>query len=353
PKVCTQYNTQCLQTPSIGNGKYFYRFESGSGRQFINSVGSNTFTTTSTTAWLSNPYQKAESGAWNFTGVTNATARPWTPSSLKPFTIAMWVNITSNGVIFCYAQGDCGTNYGIILFAGTTGANGPAYATDWALLNSGVAWHDCGNVFPTDKLWHYIVFSIDGSNNWNLYQDNVNVCSFTEAPTSGTQNLFTLGAAWYNVCSCNINSNLGRYSIDNLRFYNFAVTSLQEQQLYFFESGNNSPPQVIGIASKTGQTGTLATLLVRTSVSTNSIYQVGCDLDVTVFVSGTINCQITYTDWNSGAQTITIDSATALGDFLGGSDTLMSKASTSITCKTTGTFTATYNVACYIIFLGS
>src|SRR6266487_573241 len=81
-----------------------------------------------------------------------------------------------------------------------------------------------------------------------------------------------------------------------------------------------------------------------TSYTSNGIFVVGCDLDVTAFTSGTLTCQVTYTDWNSAAQTITIDTATALGDTNGNSVTILAKASTIITLKTAGIITLTYNI---------
>ncbi|HYT44093.1 MAG TPA: right-handed parallel beta-helix repeat-containing protein, partial [Methylomirabilota bacterium] len=107
-------------------------------------------------------------------------------------------------------------------------------------------------------------------------------------------------------------------------------------------------PAIVGEGDLTGQTGTVASVAAYTVGAANGVFKVGGDLDVTAFTSGTINLQVTYTDWNSGAQTITIDSVALLADTPGNEVTIMAKASTSITIKTTGTFTATYNVAATI-----
>src|SRR4029077_2143756 len=154
--------------------------------------------------------------------------------------------------------------------------------------------------------------------------------------------------------NCNANKNFNGL-VDEVTIYNYALTATQEALLFNSYNFRFKPtfPQNVASGSGMGKTGTVSSIAAYTDTSfQNGIYSVGCDLDVTAFTSGTINCQVTYTDWNSGAQTITIDSATALGDVLGSADTIMAKASTSIICKTTGTFTATYNEACFITLEG-
>jgi len=109
-------------------------------------------------------------------------------------------------------------------------------------------------------------------------------------------------------------------------------------------------PIIVAEGDSIGNTGTITSVCAYTVGASNGVFKVGGDIDVTAFTSGAINLQVTYTDWNSGAQTITIDiSALAVADTPGNEVTIMAKASTSITIKTTGTFTATYNVAATIV----
>ena len=123
-------------------------------------------------------------------------------------------------------------------------------------------------------------------------------------------------------------------------------------------------PAQASFGFKTAQTGNVASITAYTLVSSlpdygsgalsgNGIFKIGGDIDVTAFTSGTINLQVTYTDWNNAVQTITIDSVALLADSPGTETTILAKASTSITIKTTGTFTATYNVAGTITYYGA
>jgi len=140
--------------------------------------------------------------------------------------------------------------------------------------------------------------------------------------------------------------------IDEVRFYNIALSSTEVLQVYNYETAligsysaiNYNVPFAVWSAQGTGLTTTQSNLVPMTSYTSNGIFVVGCDLDVTAFTSGTLTCQVTYTDWNSAAQTITIDTATALGDTNGNSVTILAKASTIITLKTAGIITLTYNI---------
>jgi hypothetical protein len=82
--------------------------------------------------------------------------------------------------------------------------------------------------------------------------------------------------------------------------------------------------------------------------------EVGASLFITAYTSGTIQIQTTFTDPQNNAQTITMPllvgstgsyatGAAAAGWFSTGPLTISSKANTTITVKTVGTFTATYN----------
>jgi len=97
-----------------------------------------------------------------------------------------------------------------------------------------------------------------------------------------------------------------------------------------------------------GQTTTISSIASFSNPSGNHIYSVGCDVDISAYTSGTINCQVTYTDWNGLSQTQTITSNGALGDVLGGENTILVGGASAIVIKTTGTFVATYNVGCWI-----
>lgn len=114
-------------------------------------------------------------------------------------------------------------------------------------------------------------------------------------------------------------------------------------------------PAIYGTGRSTAQTAAVASVTTYTVGAADGSFVVLANANITAFVAGTFNVQVAYTDETNTAQTLTLNFSSltgtlgvalaATGPFEGIPAHIRCKASTSITIKTTGTFTSlTYNV---------
>lgn len=114
-------------------------------------------------------------------------------------------------------------------------------------------------------------------------------------------------------------------------------------------------PAIYGSGRSTAQTGAVASVATYTVGGSDGSFIVSANANITAFVAGTFNVQVDYTDETNTARTLTLNFSSltgtlgialaAAGPFEGIPAHIRCKASTSITVKTTGTFTSiTYNV---------
>jgi hypothetical protein len=118
-------------------------------------------------------------------------------------------------------------------------------------------------------------------------------------------------------------------------------------------------PAIYGSGYSAAQTAAVASVATYTVGAADGLFDVRAYVNVTTSTLHTIAVQVAYTDETNTAQTLTltfsqlagtlvtsITNATGAGPYEGVPVTIYCKASTSITIKTTGTFTTvTYNVA--------
>lgn len=114
-------------------------------------------------------------------------------------------------------------------------------------------------------------------------------------------------------------------------------------------------PAIYGSGRSTAQTAAVASVATYTVGAADGSFLVSANANITTFVAGTFNVQVDYTDETNTARTLTLNFSTitgtlgialaASGPFEGLPAHIRCKAGTSITVKTTGTFTSlTYNV---------
>lgn len=114
-------------------------------------------------------------------------------------------------------------------------------------------------------------------------------------------------------------------------------------------------PAIYGYNRFTAQTAAVATIASYTVGAADGSFEVGANVNVTTYASGTFTTTVSYTDETNTPQTLTLNFSTlagvlgtaiaAAGPFEGVTMRIRAKASTSITVATTGTFTSlTYNV---------
>lgn len=114
-------------------------------------------------------------------------------------------------------------------------------------------------------------------------------------------------------------------------------------------------PAIYGAGRSTAQTAAVASVATYTVGGADGSFEISANANITAFVAGTFNVQVDYTDETNTSRTLTLNFSSltgtigialaASGPFEGLASHIRCKASTSITIKTTGTFTSlTYNV---------
>lgn len=114
-------------------------------------------------------------------------------------------------------------------------------------------------------------------------------------------------------------------------------------------------PAIYASGRSTAQGAAVASVATYTVGAADGSFLISANANITAFVAGTFNVQVDYTDETNVARTLTLNFSSltgtigialaAAGPFEGIASHLRCKASTSITVKTTGTFTSlTYNV---------
>jgi hypothetical protein len=125
-----------------------------------------------------------------------------------------------------------------------------------------------------------------------------------------------------------------------------------------------TPSVVVGQANKTGQTSTLSSLVSLTSPNDGNkhAYLVSGLIKVTAYTSGTITLSVTYTDHGGTSQTENVQlNIVGSGGFNNGASSattfngvpmyITTNPNTTITVKTTGPFSATYDVFATVLQL--
>jgi hypothetical protein len=113
-------------------------------------------------------------------------------------------------------------------------------------------------------------------------------------------------------------------------------------------------------ATTSASTGVISATsnIVSGSLPQIQLIEVGAEMNVSAYTSGTIQIQVTYTDRNNNAQTVILplvmdngtvtSGAAATGNFRTAHITLRAQLNTTTTIKTIGTFTATYQASGFI-----
>src|SRR5437879_7449527 len=115
--------------------------------------------------------------------------------------------------------------------------------------------------------------------------------------------------------------------------------------ILFVSGGGSGAPTVIASGAATAQTGSITSLAAYNNTSANHVFSVGGDLDVTSLTLGTVTLSVTWTDWNGGVQSLNLATGNGVAPFPASTITLMARASTNVTLRTTATaFSGTYNV---------
>ena len=111
-------------------------------------------------------------------------------------------------------------------------------------------------------------------------------------------------------------------------------------------------PAIVAYGRVTGKTSGQNSIAVFTVGANDGTFLVSGNVNCTSYSSGNINIQVTYTDETNASDTVSLQGHFTSGYTVNVSGTgafecqpvqIRAKAGTSITVKTAGTFTATYN----------
>lgn len=193
---------------------------------------------------------------------------------------------------------------------------------------------DQGTLGTTSLMWSDLFLASGGVINWN--NGNMTLTHAAGSLTFAGGNVLGLGAA--TGTSLALTGKIGTYN-------NVATTG-------------QGVPSIYGTGRSTAQTAAVASVAVYTVGAADGSFIVSANVNVTTSTAHTIAVQVDYTDETNTSRTLTlsfsqlagtiinsITNVTGAGPYEGLPVHIRCKASTTITVKTTGTFTTvTYNV---------
>lgn len=210
-----------------------------------------------------------------------------------------------------------------------------------------------------NALWVQVFESANGSGNKNL----INLGTTTSSLGTFTSK-FNISNTGMVTTTNDINQKgtssgivtLHAQAVAGTYNWNWPITAGSAGQALVSQGGSTTAmtwatvATVVSSNDITAQTAA-GTITSITSASANSTYDVGGYINVTAVTTDVIQAQITYTDENNTAQTISLSSISAIGNNSIGVQTIRVKASTTITLKTnltTGVGSITFDAGGYI-----
>ncbi len=196
--------------------------DSASTTDVIDAIGGNTGTAATNTENISIAGKINQ--ALTFDGLSDYIRIPQNADlnfGTSSFSQFMWIRTTGNGNFVTSREGDPGL-FGV----------GTAVTPGHLGFYDGANWYDSG-IIVNDGAWHHVGLTRDGTN-YNFYVDNVAV------PFTGNADLDYSG--YVNLGASYLSSQLWVGDMDDVRFYNAALTSGQVAQIY--NSGNGTESEL-------------------------------------------------------------------------------------------------------------